>query len=114
MIAMGERDARTAVEAFRGRTDRAYGRFIGIEPGPLETGLLCEESPLRSVLFPYRAKPLYEKIQVEKIALNAESPPAVLLPLPKVYGPGGNADLATVYRYRHRPNWRWTQGGTNL
>ncbi len=32
------------------------------------------------------------------------------LPLPKVYGPGGNDDLATVYRYRHHPNWRWTHG----
>src|SRR5208337_489481 len=46
MIAMGEPDARAAVEFFRGRTGRmiwissgdvylAYGRFIGSEPGPV-------------------------------------------------------------------------------
>ena len=33
-----------------------------------------------------------------------------MLRLPKVYGPGGNADLATVYRFRHHPGWRWTHG----
>src|ERR1051326_6198978 len=51
MIAMGEADSRAAVQAFRGRIGRlvvlssgdvyqAYGRFIGIEPGPIDNGLL--------------------------------------------------------------------------
>jgi nucleoside-diphosphate-sugar epimerase len=129
MNAMGEADARAAAEAFHGRTARivwlssgdvyrAYGRLTGIEPGPREPGLLNEDSPLRSVLYPYRHKAPspdslefnYEKILVEQIAFSDMAPSAVVLRLPKVYGPGGNADLATVYRYRHHPNWRWTHG----
>jgi nucleoside-diphosphate-sugar epimerase len=30
--------------------------------------------------------------------------------LPKVYGPGENADLGTVHQFRHQPQWRWTHG----
>ena len=30
--------------------------------------------------------------------------------LPKVYGPEDNGDLATVYRFAQRPDWRWTHG----
>src|SRR5215472_1221040 len=67
MIPMGEADARAAVQFFRGRAKslvaissgdvyRAYGRFTGIEPGPKEPGLLHEESPLRTVLYPYRKR----------------------------------------------------------
>jgi nucleoside-diphosphate-sugar epimerase len=129
MIAMGEADADAAAEAFRGRVSRAvwlssgdvyraYGRFTKLEPGPVEPGLLSENSPLRSVYYPYRSKAAspdslefcYEKILVEQIALLDTSPRPVVLRLPKVYGSGGNADLATVYRYRHHPNWRWTHG----
>src|SRR5882762_3237412 len=66
-IAMGERDARAVVRAFTGRAQRlvvlssgdvyrAYGRFTRIEPGPIEEGLLTEESPLRRALFPYRTQ----------------------------------------------------------
>jgi nucleoside-diphosphate-sugar epimerase len=36
--------------------------------------------------------------------------PGTVLRLPKVYGPGRNDDLATVYHYRHHPKWRWTHG----
>jgi nucleoside-diphosphate-sugar epimerase len=80
--------------------------------------LLTEASPLRSVLFPYRAQAnsakdpnyLYEKILVEREALGQADLPATILRLPKVFGPGGNADLATVYRNRNRPAWRWTHG----
>jgi nucleoside-diphosphate-sugar epimerase len=32
------------------------------------------------------------------------------LRLPKVYGPGGNADLKTVHAFRNHPDWRWTHG----
>jgi nucleoside-diphosphate-sugar epimerase len=128
-VAMGAVDARAAVEAFAGRAGRivllssgdvylAYGRFTGTEPGPIDKGLLTEDAPLRSVLFPYRHKASspealeywYEKILAERAVLNAPDLPGTVLRLPKVYGPGGNEDLATVYRYRHHPNWRWTHG----
>jgi nucleoside-diphosphate-sugar epimerase len=97
---------------------RAYGRFTAIEPGPIEEGLLTEDSPLRSVLFPYRKKASspevleywYEKILAERAVLGAADLPGLILRLPKVYGQGGNENLATVYGYRHHPEWRWTHG----
>lgn len=129
MIAMGEEDSRATVQAFRGRVERivwlssgdvyrAYGRFAGIEPGPVDNSLLTEESPLRSVLYPYRSKAkaseelsyYYEKILVERIALSDARVPGTILRLPKVYGPNGNADLATIYGFRNHPQWRWTHG----
>ena len=129
MIPMGEADTRAAVEAFRGRTRRlvalssgdvylAYGRLTGFEPGPVEDGLLTEDSPLRSKLYPYRAQAkipselayYYEKILVERVAREAPDLPATILRLPKVYGAGNNADLATVHQAREFPDWRWTHG----
>jgi len=129
MIAMGEQDTRAAIDAFRGRISRAvwissgdvyraYGRFTGIEPGPIEPVPLTEDSPLRSVLYPYRAKAdspddlawSYEKVRMEQIAASDAHLPATILRLPKVYGPGGNADLATVHGFRDQPAWRWTHG----
>jgi nucleoside-diphosphate-sugar epimerase len=125
MIPMGEADSRAAMEAFRGRASRvvalssgdvyrAYGRLTGTELGPIEAGLLHEDSPLRSVLYPYRKQAKsaadydYEKILVEREILGIPGLPGVILRLPKVYGPGNNADLATVYSFRHQPQWRWT------
>ena len=129
MIAMGEADARTAVEFFCGNTGRmvwissgdvylAYGRFVGTEPGPVMSGLLTEDSPLRTVLHPYRdaAKPAddiantYDKVLVERIAASARELPATILRLPKVYGRENNSHLATVYAFRDHPHWRWTHG----
>jgi nucleoside-diphosphate-sugar epimerase len=129
MIPTGEQDTRAAVQTFTGLARRlvclssgdiyrAYGRFTGLEPGPVEEGLLTEDSPLRSVLYPYRAKAksdsdlafYYEKILVERLAMEALDLPATILRLPKVYGPGDNADLATVHRFREHGQWRWTHG----
>jgi len=129
MVALGERDARAAVDAFRGRARRlvavssgdvyrAYGRFTGLEPGPVDADPLVESSPLRTVLYPYRKDATspddwlysYEKILVERIVLGETNIEGVVLRLPKVYGPGGNADFATVRGYRHQPQWRWTHG----
>jgi nucleoside-diphosphate-sugar epimerase len=129
MTPMGERDARAAVDTFRGRAARmvalssgdvyrAYGRFTGLEPGPIDEGPLTESSPLRTVLYPYRqlAKSpddwvySYEKILVERAVLAEPDLPCVVLRLPKVYGPGDNADLATMYSFRDHPYWRWTHG----
>ena len=81
-------------------------------------GLLREDSPRRTKLYPYRAKAkspdelayFYEKILVEDIATSAPDLPGTVLRLPKVYGSGNNADLATVYGFRNHPNWRWTHG----
>ena len=67
MIAMGEADARAAVQAFTGRAQRlvvlssgdvylAYGRLTGLEPAEPYGGLLTEDAPLRSTLYPYRAQ----------------------------------------------------------
>jgi nucleoside-diphosphate-sugar epimerase len=128
-IAMGAIDATAFAKAFSGRTGRvvllssgdvyrAYGRFIRIEPGPIEEGLLSENSPLRTVRFPYRKQTSsresleywYDKILAEQAVLTNPRLSATILRLPKVYGPGGNEDLATVYRHRHQPNWRWTHG----
>ena len=129
IIPMGEADSRAVMEAFRGRASRvvalssgdvyrAYGRLTRAEPGPIEAGLLHEDSPLRSVLYPYRKQAKsaadwvydYEKILVEREILGNPDLPSVILRLPKVYGPGNNADLATVYGFRHQPRWRWTHG----
>jgi nucleoside-diphosphate-sugar epimerase len=129
MIPMGERDARAAIDACRGRAQRlvavssgdvylAYGRFTGLEPGPIEQGPLHESSPLRSALYPYRKQGQsaddwiysYERILVERVVLGEPSLDGVVLRLPKVYGPGENADLTTVHQFHHQPQWRWTHG----
>ena len=128
-VAMGAADAEAAVRAFAGHTGRlvllssgdvyrAYGRFTKLEPGPPEEGPLSEDAPLRTKLFLYRAQAAsedaleywYEKILAERAVRGGPSLPATILRLPKVYGPGSNEDLATIYRYRHHPEWRWTHG----
>jgi nucleoside-diphosphate-sugar epimerase len=129
MIPMGQADAQAAMRAFRARAQRivaissgdvylAYGRLIRLEPGPPEPIPLTEASPLRSVLYPYRAKAAspdalehyYEKILVEREVLGDPALPGVVLRLPKVYGPGDNQDLATVRAFHDHPSWRWTHG----
>jgi nucleoside-diphosphate-sugar epimerase len=128
-VAMGAVDAQASVSAFAGRAGRlvllssgdvysAYGRFMKIESGPPEEGLLSEDAPLRTKLFLYRAQASsqeeleywYEKILAERAVCSDPSLPGTILRLPKVYGPGDNDDLATIYRYRHHPDWRWTHG----
>lgn len=129
MIAMGEQDAKVAMDTFAGHAGRivvlssgdvyrAYGRFIGTEPGPIEPAPLNEGAPLRERLFPYRASApskehlnyWYDKILVESAVRGRSDLPGTVLRLPKVYGPGENTDLATVYGFRHQPQWRWTHG----
>jgi nucleoside-diphosphate-sugar epimerase len=128
MLAMGQDDAEAAVASFRGRAARlivassgdvyrAYGRLTGLEPGPVEPMPLTEESPVRTVLFPYRTAESgpqwmrsYEKILVERVVLSDRELPATILRLPKVYGGGKNDDLTTMYGVRNHPEWRWTHG----
>ncbi len=129
MIMMGEADARAAADAFAGRTQRlvvlssgdvyrAYGLFTGLETGPVEEGLLSEDSRLRNTLYPYRGQAksaddlsyYYEKILVEKQVLGHPRLSSTVLRLPKIYGREGNANLATIYGFRDQPHWRWTHG----
>src|SRR5437868_3399838 len=127
MVPMGEPDTKAALDAFRnsakrmvaissGDVYRAYGIFMNNEPGGVEPTPLHEDSALRANLYPYRkiaasADALeyhYDKILVERAVLHDPNIVGTVLRLPKVYGPRDNNDLATVYRYRNHPQWRWT------
>ena len=129
MIAMGQRDAEAARDAFvdvvgrvvvlsSGDVYRAYGIFKGIEDGPLESLPLSESSPLRSTMYPYRTSDrpstvleyYYDKVLVEQAIAANPRLPATILRLPKVYGQGDNANLGTVFGFRAHPEWRWTHG----
>lgn len=129
MVAMGEADARAAVETFSGRAKRlvlvsscdvyrAYGRLTKTEPGPLEPASLAEDAPLRSVFYPYRGMEGrigayahdYEKILAERALQGGRDLDWTILRLPKVYGPEDNGDLGTVYGFAAVPEWRWTHG----
>jgi nucleoside-diphosphate-sugar epimerase len=140
MYAMTPRHAEEAVRAFRGRTGRlvvlssadvyrARNRLLGVEPGPPDPVPLAEDAPLRSVHYPYRADrrpddPLYDydKVLVERIAMEAGDLPATVLRLPFVYGPGDHQHRLFDYLRRMdagRPalaidaglaGWRCTRG----
>jgi len=129
MIPMGEADTKAALDAFRNATKRmvaissgdvyrAYGVFMNSEAGEIEPTPLHEDAALRANLYPYRKIAAstdsleyhYDKILVERAALHDAKVVGTVLRLPKVYGSHDNNDLATVYRYRHHPSWRWTHG----
>lgn len=129
MIAMGRADARAAVQAFSESVQRfvvlssgdvyqAYGKFMGLEQGPVDNRLLTEDAPLRTVLYPYRARAQspedwtydYDKILVEQEFMKTARASATVLRLPKVYGHENNSNLESVYAFRRHPNWRWTHG----
>ncbi len=129
MIAMNENDAQLAMKTFGGNAGRmvavssgdvylAYARFTRLEPGVPEPSPLREDSPLRTKLYPYRSRASsrsdtlydYDKISVENAVLCDAALPGTVVRLPKVYGPGNNADFATVHRFRNHPEWRWTHG----
>jgi len=141
MIPLCEEDARTVVEIFRGVARRvvalssqdvyrAYGRLIGVEPGPLEPTPLREDSPLREQLYPYREQvkdpdhPLYQydKIPVERVYRGDPQLPGTILRYPMVYGPGDaqrrlSEDLKrmddgrpVIFLEEGLAAWRWTKG----
>jgi nucleoside-diphosphate-sugar epimerase len=118
-IAFTERDASEFVETFRGLARRsvvissadvyrAYGRFVGLEPDPIEPTPLTEESPLRTVLFPYRKQAKgpddflysYDKIPVEQVVLGDPEFPGTILRLPMVHGPGDTYRRLSPYLKR--------------
>jgi nucleoside-diphosphate-sugar epimerase len=139
-IAYTERDAARLVTAFRGIALRtvvlssqdvyaAYGRLLRLECGPPDPRPSDERAPLRTVLFPYRAKAAgpddmahdYEKIVVERAAASDPALPATILRLPCVYGPGdrhhrvggvlGRLRGGGPYLLAHeKAGWRWTRG----
>ncbi|HVN05795.1 MAG TPA: NAD-dependent epimerase/dehydratase family protein [Bryobacteraceae bacterium] len=110
MIAGDARQAQAVVDAFLGVARRlvttssmdvyrSYQIALGLAPGPLEPVPLTEDSPLRTVLHPYKNRPLgsipfdwvtsdYEKIAVERVVRSAPDLHATILRLPQVYGPG--------------------------
>ena len=141
MIPRNEQDAWTAMTTFKGIAQRvvalssqdvyrAYGKLVGIEPGPTEPVPLTEDSPLRTRLYPYwkRSKrphhpPYhYEKILAELIFMRDPELPGTILRFPMVYGPRDRQHRTFEYLKRMddgRPaillgeglsNWRWTKG----
>jgi nucleoside-diphosphate-sugar epimerase len=100
MIAFTVRDAIGLEATFRGIAHRsvvissadvyrAYGLFLGIEPGPIEPTPITEQAPLRSCLFPYRNQAQgpddfhfrYDKIPVEGVVLGEAALPGTILRL---------------------------------
>lgn len=107
-LSMTEQDAKAVMTTFTGLAPRlvvlssgdvyrAYDRFTGKDPGPLDPTPLTEDSPLRDKLFHYQDAALgpddrayhYDKILVERIVTSRpDELPATVLRLPMVYGPG--------------------------
>jgi nucleoside-diphosphate-sugar epimerase len=119
MIAFTKRDAIGLAETFRGLAGRsivissadvyrAYGRFIGSEPGPIEPTPLGEDAPLRTALFPYRKQAKgtddflssYDKIPVERAVMGDPDLPGTVLRLPMVHGPGDSYRRLSPYLKR--------------
>jgi nucleoside-diphosphate-sugar epimerase len=109
MISGDEHQARIVVDTFHGIARRlitissmdvyrSYEISLGLRAGPLEPLPLTEDSPLRTILYPYRNRvlssifdwvtPEYDKIIVERVARSRPGLPATILRLPMVYGPG--------------------------
>jgi nucleoside-diphosphate-sugar epimerase len=126
--------ARRAVVLSSGDVYRAYGLLQGTETGPPEPIPITEDSPLRQRLYPYRGEtprapddPLrwlddYEKILVERVAMEEPDLPGTVLRLPMVYGPGDEAHRLFPYLKRMddgrpailleevRSQWLWARG----
>jgi len=99
---------------------RAYGRLFGLEHGPIETGPLTENSPLRQNIFPGMNG--YDKLVVEQAIMSNPNIPGTILRLPPVYGP--RSQMHKIYFYlkrmddkrpyilmsRNLASWQWTHG----
>jgi len=109
MRAMTEAQARATADAVRGIARRlvvvssmdvyrAYGRLHGTEPGPALTPPFDEDSPLREKLYVYRDQTPaviaqrppwmneYDKILVERVALNDPALAGTVIRFPMVHG----------------------------
>lgn len=102
MVLVTEANARDLMGTFAGLAQRvvavssidatkAYGVLHGTEPGGPVAAPFDEDTPVRSVLYPYRGKVPglddYDKVLVEREALAHPDLPATVLRLPMVYGP---------------------------
>jgi len=141
MFPYTKQDAELVVQTFRGVAGRvvgissmdvyrAYGRFCRLEEGPPEVKPFAEDAPLRSRLYPYRAKAHqpsdptydYEKILVEQALMGDTQLPGTILRLPQVYGAGDWQHRLFEFLKRmidrrpiilleeRRARWRWTRG----
>jgi nucleoside-diphosphate-sugar epimerase len=110
------------VVASSGDVYRVYGWILGTEAEAGGAGPLDENAPLRTQLYPYgreRGTLIdYDKILVERVVREAG---AVVLRLPKVYGPGDPQATFSAHVERIRAgvpvvvgesvaSWRWTHG----
>jgi nucleoside-diphosphate-sugar epimerase len=140
MHLVGEEDARSLADAFRGIARRvvalssgdvyrAYGLLRGTEEGAPEPTPLTEESPLRSKLYPYRGgaggpfdPEKYDKILAEREIARHPGLPATILRLPVVYGPGDymhrffptlkriDDERPAILLEERLAAWHWTHG----
>jgi nucleoside-diphosphate-sugar epimerase len=93
---------------------QAYGRLIGLEKGNFTKEAIKEDSPLRSIHFPYRNavkeksdwRYHYDKILIEKYYMQDSSLPATILRLPMIYGP--NDRQHRLWPYLHLINQKQT------
>ncbi len=76
---------------------RAFDRFLNRELGEIQEHPIKESSPLRQTRYLYQNAPFpipswtnkfYEKIEVERLALEASHIKATIVRLPMMYGPG--------------------------
>ena len=112
LILSSERQASELLNTLRGMTARvvalssgdvyrAAGILHGLEPGPLQSVPLTEESELRTHRRPYPPEALamlrkvfawldddYDKIPVEKVVMGDSEIRGTVLRLPMIYGPG--------------------------
>jgi nucleoside-diphosphate-sugar epimerase len=135
-----ERQAKELIEVCRGTAGRivvlssadVYRNYDGLrgesdaapDPAPLS-----ETAPLRSKIYPYRGHDMsfryreeYDKILVERTVLGQENPPATVLRLPAVYGPGDrqhrvrdylarmDSGASTLVLGEAEARWRWCRG----
>ena len=140
MWAMTAADAESFVERFRGLAKRAvvissgdvyraYGRLIGLEPGPPDTIPLSEDAPLRESRYPYRMMAptpdhwmtQYDKVLVEQVIVHQTDLPTCILRFPAVVGPNdyrrfqrwlqpmlrGDRELRIQNEWA---SWRWSHG----
>jgi len=140
LIAFSEADAQAVIRVFTGRANRlvcassmdvyqAYGSFLRLEVSKPRQRPLSEGSPLRTILFPYRALAKkegdllfsYEKILVEQGVMKSSELPATVLRLPQVFGPHDKQHRLRAYLKRMdagediviseaKARWRWTRG----
>jgi nucleoside-diphosphate-sugar epimerase len=140
MIPSTEQHARDVMSVFTGVARRvvalssqdvyrAYGKLIGIEPGPLEPVPLTEDSALRQKRYPYRERVdpghslfHYDKILAEQVFMGNPGLPATILRYPMVYGPRDwqhrlfpvlkrmDDRRPAIVLEQSMARWRWTRG----